>query len=730
MSDDRTGPPETQPNQPTQPTPPHARTVDTVHRINGVETRDPYAWLRTADWQTTLSDPSRIESEIREHLEAENAYLAHALSDVGDLRETLKAELRGRMPEREAGVPVPDGDWAYYVRYQEGAQHPLWCRCPRVSAEAVELVGEEGFDGEDVLLDGNAAAEGQAFFALGAAEHSPDHRYFAYAVDLTGSEYHRLKLLDTATGTTHDLGAASLQGDLVWANDSRTLVYTALDDNHRPSRVYRTDVGGSAHTLLYEESDPAFYLGVGKTESRALIVIAGSDHSDTTELRALDADTPDAAVQLLHGREPELDVQIATWRDRALLLTNADGARDYKIVQAPLGDPGRANWTDLVPHRPGTLIKSFAVFAGYLVRLELADAQPRVVVRDLDTGAERTVDPAGWGDGETRDPAYSLALLPGEEFDTTTLRLAYSSPRTPRRTYDYDMATGAARLRKHQRVPSGHDPDAYRVERRWVASHDGAQVPVTLLYRADAPPEPGRPMLLYGYGAYGMALPAGFSPDRLGLVNRGMVYAMAHVRGGSDRGYGWYLDGKLANKENTFRDFIAVADRLVADGAVRAGDLVANGRSAGGMLMGVIANWRPELWRAVVGEVPFVDVFNTMCDDSLPLTPPEWSEWGDPLHDADATRRMLSYSPYDNVGPQDYPHVLATAGIADPRVTYWEPAKWVARLRANQSGPGEILLHTNMSAGHAGSAGRFARLEEVALVQAFMLKVAGLVENR
>ena len=720
MSDDSRVTPETSPN------PPQPQPGDTVHRVNGVETPDPYAWLRTADWQATLSDPSRIEPEIRRHLEAENAYLEHTLADVRDLRDTLKAELRGRMPEREAGVPVPDGDWAYYVRYQEGAQHPLWCRCPRRSAEAVDLVGEAGFDGEQVLLDGNAAAEGQAFFRLGAAEHSPDHRYFAYAVDLTGSEYHRLKLLDTQTGETHDLGAAALQGDLAWANESRTLVYTALDDNHRPSRVYRADVTGRDHTLLYEEADPAFYLGVGKTESRALIVIAGSDHSDTAELRALDADRPDGAPQLLHERRPDLDVQLATWRDRAFLLTNADGARDYKIVSAPLADPTPGNWRELVPHRPGTLIKSFTVFARYLARLELEDAQPRVVVRDLETGAEHTVDPASWGGGGAGDPAHSLALLPGEEFDTTTLRLVYSSPRTPRRTYDYDMAAGTARLRKQQRVPSGHDPEAYRVERRWVASHDGAEVPVTLLYRADAPPRCGRPLLLYGYGAYGMAVPAGFSPDRLGLVGRGMVYAIAHVRGGSDRGYGWYLDGKLANKENTFRDFIAVADRLVADGAVSAGDIVANGRSAGGMLMGVIANRRPELWRAVVGEVPFVDVFNTMCDDSLPLTPPEWSEWGDPLHDPEATRRMLGYSPYDNVRSRAHPHVLATAGIADPRVTYWEPAKWVARLRANQTGAGRILLHTNMSAGHAGAAGRFARLDEVALVQAFMLEVAGL----
>jgi oligopeptidase B len=299
---------------------------------------------------------------------------------------------------------------------------------------------------------------------------------------------------------------------------------------------------------------------------------------------------------------------------------------------------------------------------------------------------------------------------------------------TPRRTYDYDMAARRMTLRKQQEVPSGHDPADYRVERRSVPAHDGAQVPVTLLYRADSPPAPDRPVLLYGYGAYGMAIPAGFVADRFGLVDRGMVYAIAHVRGGTERGYGWYLDGKLEKKTNTFNDFVAVAENLVERGAASAGTIVANGRSAGGMLMGAVANARPELWRAVVAEVPFVDVFNTMCDDSLPLTPPEWSEWGNPLQDPQAARRMAGYSPYDNVAARAYPHVLATAGIADPRVTYWEPAKWVAALRAHQQGEGRILLHTNMSAGHAGAAGRFARLDEVALVQAFVLWSAELAD--
>jgi oligopeptidase B len=694
--------------------PPTVARGDTLREVNGVRTRDPYAWLRTQDWQGALRDPQRLEPEIRRHLEAENAHTEQVLAPISDLRARLKAELRARMPEREASVPQPDGRYAYYIRYEPGEQHPLWCRC-----RADDVVRR---DSEELLLDGNAAAKGHAFFKVAAAEHSPDHRWFAYAVDLTGSEYHHLMALDTHSGALHDLGAETLQGDLAWANDSRTLLFSALDDNHRPSRVYRTRVDDPRSELIYEEADPAFYLGVDKTESRRLLVIAGSDHSDTAELRVLDADRPEAAPRLLHGRTPGVDMQIATHGERLIALTNADDAQDYKIVEAPLAPDGATApaWRDLVAHRPGVLIKSMRVFRDYLVRLELADALPRLVVRDLADGREHTVAFA------EDDAAYTLVLLGGYEFDTTTLRLAYSSPRTPRRTYDYDMAERRMTLRKQQEVPSGHDPADYRVERRSVTGHDGARIPVTLLYRADGPPAPERPVLLYGYGAYGMAIPAGFVADRFGLVDRGLVYAIAHVRGGTERGYGWYLGGKLEQKTNTFKDFIAVAESLIERGEARAGNIVANGRSAGGMLMGAIANWRPELWRAVVAEVPFVDVFNTMCDDSLPLTPPEWSEWGNPLADPQAARRMAAYSPYDNVADRAYPHILATAGIADPRVTYWEPAKWVAALRAHQQGTGRILLHTNMTAGHAGAAGRFARLDEVALVQGFVLWAAGL----
>ncbi len=694
-------------------TPPPVRIVDTLRRYHDLEFPDPYAWMRSDHWQDALRDPSCLETEIREHLEAENAYADSVLEPVADLRRRIESELRARLPEQDASVPLPDGPYEYYRRYPDGLHHPLYCR-----RRLGETAGEE-----EVLLDGNREAEGHEFFRVAATAHAPDHRWFAYTVDLTGSEYHRLRVRDLTTGETWDSGAEGLQGDVVWAGDSRTLFYTALDDNHRPSRVYRCDRQTARHDLVYTESDPAFYLDLGQSLSRRFIVIKGADHSETGELRLIDAQRPEAPPKLLFERESGVDYTLEERDGSLILLTNAQGAEDNKIVTAPVENPDPSRWRELVPHRPGILIRRMFVFRDYLVRLELAEAKPRIVIHAFADGNVRVLEIPD------ADPAHTLALVPGFEFESGALRFLYSSPRHPERTYDCDLRDAALTLRKEEVVPSGHLPGNYTVERLWVASHDGAEVPVTLLYHKEKPPQPNRPLLLYGYGAYGMAIPDGFSPHRFSLVDRGVIYAIAHVRGGSERGRRWYREGKLERKTNTFRDFLAVADHLVASGLTGAEHLVANGRSAGGMLMGVVANWRPELFRAVVAEVPFLDVLNTMSDDSLPLTPPEWSEWGNPVADREACRRLATYSPYDNVAPQDYPHVLATAGIADPRVTYWEPAKWVARLRANTTGDGKILLHTNTKAGHAGSAGRFGRLAELALVQAYILMVCGMADR-
>ena len=390
-------------------------------------------------------------------------------------------------------------------------------------------------------------------------------------------------------------------------------------------------------------------------------------------------------------------------------------AVDFKIVETPLTNPGRENWRDLVPHEPGRLIRTLLEFKNHLVRLERIAGLPRIIVRHVDTGAEYPI--------EFSEDVYELGLIPGYEFETDILRFTYSSMTTPSQTYDFNILDQSRDLRQEQEVPSGHDPAAYITRRLSATSHDGVDVPISLLYHKDTPLDGSAPVLLYGYGSYGMSMPASFSTNRYSLVDRGYIYAIAHVRGGTEKGYGWYLDGKLQKKQNTFLDFIAAADHMIVENLTRSGRIAIHGGSAGGMLVGACANIRPSLWGAVVGEVPFVDVLTTMCDTDLPLTPPEWPEWGNPIESAEAYNYIKSYSPVDNVTAQAYPPMLVTAGLADPRVTYWEPAKWVAKLRALKTDTNPLYLHTNMTAGHAGAAGRFDRLEEVALVYAFLLEV-------
>ena len=445
-------------------------------------------------------------------------------------------------------------------------------------------------------------------------------------------------------------------------------------------------------------------------------MIAAHDHT-TSEVHLIEATAPQSALRLVAARERGVEYDVAHRGDLLYILTNADGATDFKIVTAPVEAPGREAWREWLPHEPGTYVRAQLLFAGHHVRLERVGGLPRIVVTDFETGEAHIV--------AFEEEAYDLSLSPGYEFETETLRFVYSSMTTPVQTFDYDTRTRARTLRKTQEVPSGHDPADYVTRRLTAVSHDGAEVPVSLLHRRTTPLDGTAPLLLYGYGAYGHAIPAAFSTNRLSLVDRGFVCAIAHIRGGSDCGYGWYLDGKLDKKTNTFADFIAAAEHLIAEGYTAKGRIAAHGGSAGGMLMGAIANLRPDLFASIVAEVPFVDVLNTMCDAALPLTPPEWPEWGNPIEDEDAYRTIAAYAPYENVSAQAYPAIFATAGLTDPRVTYWEPAKWVARLRRLKTDDNPLLLHTNMEAGHGGASGRFRRLVEVAMAYAFVLAVAG-----
>ncbi len=670
---------------------------------------DHYAWLRDPDWREAMRDPQRLQDDIRAWLEAENAYTDSVMADTAALRQRLFAELKGRIKEDDSSVPLPDGPWAYYVRYREGGQQPLFCRRPVDGGE------------EQVLLDGDALAEGQAYYRIGDAEHSPDHRYLAYSEDCSGAEVYTIRVLDLETGEALPEVIEQARGDFEWAADNRTLFYTLQDEEHRPRWVRRHRLGTpvAQDPLVYEEADPGFFVGVGRTESGRYLLIDSHNHT-TSEVRYIPADAPETDPQVFLPRQDGVEYDISDHDRNWVILTNA-GAEDFRVALTPLNSPQPEHWLDLVPHRPGTLIRALIVYRDWLVRLELEDGLPRIVIRRWKNGEEHAV--------QMDEECFELGVVPGYEYATDVLRYTYSSFTTPGRVYDYRMNTRQRTLRKEQEIPSGHDPDAYVTHRLMATAPDGEQVPVSLFHRRDLAPGPDTPLLLYGYGAYGMIDLPGFAPNRLSLVDRGFVFAVAHVRGGKDRGYRWYREGKLEKKQNTFGDFIAAAEALIAAGYTGAGRIAAHGGSAGGLLVGAVLNQRPDLFHAAVADVPFVDVLNTMLDPSLPLTPPEWPEWGNPLEDPEAYRTILAYSPYDNVQAQAYPHLLVTAGVSDPRVTYWEPAKWVAKLRELKTDDNLLLLQTNMSAGHGGASGRFDYLEEVAFRYAFLLKVYGLARN-
>jgi len=681
---------------PSAPARPH---VVTAH---GREVRDDLAWIKAENWRAVLDDADALPADIRAYLEAENAYGEAVLAGTQELRRDLVAEMRGRIKEDDSSVPEPDGPFAYFTRFREGGEHPLVCRTPRDGGE------------EAVLLDGDALAEGHGYFAFGDIAHTRDHARLAWSSDTEGSESYVVRVRELATGADLEDRLERVAGGLVWSADGRALYYVERDENHRPARVRRHLLGTpqEADLLVYAEADPGWFVNLGETRSRDWGVIGLGDH-ETSEAWLLDLHDPEARPRLVARRETQVRYDVEQRGDALIILTNADGAEDFKLVTAPLSDPSRGNWRDLVPHRPGTIILDHAAFSRHLARLEREDANPRIVILDLASGEEHAIAFA--------EEAFSLGMRAGAEYDTTALRFVYSSLTTPSETFDYDMATRARTLRKRQEVPSGHDPAAYVTRRLFATAPDGARVPISLLTRADTPRDGSAPALLYGYGSYGIAMPASFRTNILSLVDRGFVFAIAHVRGGTEKGWAWYTSGKREKKVNTFKDFIACAQTLIEERYTVRGRIVAQGGSAGGMLMGAVANMAPELFAGIVAEVPFVDVLNTMLDADLPLTPPEWPEWGNPIESAEAFDTILSYSPYDNVRPQSYPAILAMGGLTDPRVTYWEPTKWVARLRATMTGGGPVVLHMNMGAGHGGASGRFKHLEEVALGYAFAL---------
>jgi oligopeptidase B len=691
------------------PSPPLAEKRPVTENWHGHTKHDDYKWLKAENWQEVMHTPSLLPLDIRAYLDAENAYTKAIMADTEPLQAKLFEELKGRIKEDDQSVPVPDGPFVYSTAFVTGGQYPVFKRQKKAGGE------------EETLFDCNSMAAGKEFFHLGDATRSPDHARAAWSVDENGSEFYTLKVRDFASGQDLDDLLTNTGGGACWSADGKFIFYTLQDENHRPLKTFRHRLGTaqSDDILIHDEKDTGMFTGMGATQSDRFIIISIHDH-DTSECWLIDAEKPEDAPKLVSPRVKGLEYEMEHWGESFIIKTNADGADDYKLVTAPLADPSPANWVDLVPHRPGIFLVGYAVFKNWLVRMERENALPRIVVRNMTTGEEHTIAFA--------EEAYSLGFGDMREYESDTLRFTYSSPTTPGQVFDYNMKTRERVLMKTQEVPSGHDPSQYVARRVLAPAHDGEQIPITLLYHRDTKLDGSAPLWLYGYGSYGISLPAGFNTNILSLANRGFIYATAHIRGGQEKGRRWYKTGKLDKKINTFKDFISCGEFLVREGFTRRGNIVAQGGSAGGLLMGAVANMAPDLFKAIVAEVPFVDALTTILDDTLPLTPPEWPEWGNPITDKAAYEYIRSYAPYENVERKSYPHMFVDGGLTDPRVQYWEPAKWVAKLRCLNTSDNLLLLKINMGAGHGGASGRFNRLKEVAEVYAFGMKVSGLAD--
>jgi oligopeptidase B len=683
------------------PAPPRAEARPTRLSAHGVSWADDYAWIRADNWREVLRDPSRLPADIRALLKAENAYADATLAPTAGLQKELRREMRSRLKEDESEPPQVDGPWAYYSRFRPGGQRRIYCRKPR-----------EG-GAETVLIDGDARAGGKAFFHFAGGRHSPDHAKFAWSSDDLGSEILTIAVRDLERQMDLADRVSGATGDVVWTRDSRAFLYVEQDENHRPRRVmlHRLETRQADDVEVFAEDDPAWFISIEPTRLGRAAIISVHGH-DASEALAVDLDHPTAAPRLVAPRRPGIRYEVMDHGDRLFIRTNV-GAADFKVVIAPRDAPEEANWRDFVVERDGRFIADATLFKDQLVLLTREASQPRLVVIDLKGGESHDI--------AFEEETYFLRLEPVYEFDTSLIRFSYSSLARPQETYDYDVATRRRTLVKRQTMPRGFDPQAYVTRLVFAPAEDGESVPVSLIHKRGMTLDRSAPLLLTGYGAYGYAVEASFSTNRFSLIDRGFVFAIAHVRGGTDKGWRWYEDGKLGKKPNSFHDFLAAARFLIAQGYTSPGRIVAQGGSAGGLLIGAVANLAPDLFAGLIADVPFVDVLATMLDSSLPLTPAEWLEWGDPIHDQTAFDTIRSYSPIDNVRAQRYPAILALGGLTDPRVTYWEPAKWVARLRAIMTGGGPILLRTAMEAGHAGAPGRFDRLEDVARQFAFAI---------
>lgn len=675
--------------------PPAAPREKHLTRIHGLELEDDYHWLR-----------QRQADRTRAYLEAENDYARRMMEPCAPLRRRLYEEMKGRIQESDLSVPIQVDDCFYYSRMLEGRQYPLHCR-KRGSLEAEE----------EVLLDENDLAAGQEHFSLGFFRVSPDHRLLAFAVDYSGGERYLLRIKDLESGRLLPDRIEGVYTSCEWSADSRSLFYNVLDRAMRPFKLMRHDLGADPldDPAVYAEEDESFRLSLFKTRSRRFLLLSLRSNA-SSETRFLDTRSPQGEFRIIEARRSGVEYKVDHRGDFFYLVTNRE-AKNFRLVRRPVEHSGAEAWEEMIPAREDTQILQVVLFQHHMALLERRDGLRRVRIRDLESGSTHEIP---W-----EEECFTAFAAAAQRFEGRELRLIYSSLITPRTVYDYDMDKRRLHLRKRLPVLGGYDPAGYYCGRIEAAAADGAAIPISLACKGELRLDGSRPLLLYAYGSYGSSQEPSFSSARLSLLDRGVIFAIAHVRGGQEKGRAWYEAGKLLNKRNTFTDFIACAQHLIAKGYTSPQRLAIQGGSAGGLLIGAVLNMRPDLFQAAVAQVPFVDVVNTMLDPSLPLTIIEYEEWGDPNR-REYFDYILSYSPYDQVEAKDYPHLLVTAGLNDPRVQYWEPAKWTAKLRALKTDDNLLLLKTNMGAGHSGSSGRYRLLEEIAFIYAFILDRLGL----
>jgi oligopeptidase B len=675
-------------------------------KIHNEELIDNYSWIKQKDWKEVILNPSKLNAQVKKYLDEENLFKENQLKDINNIEKKLFEELKSKIKNEDNSVPKKDGNYFYGYKYNKNSEYPIYYRKNITS------------NSEEIILDCEKKSKTHTYFNVASISHSHDHKHVAYNIDTNGSEYFSVFIEDIQKKELLSPEIKNTTGDIVWSLDNKYIFYVRLDQNHRPTKVFQHKIGSNSEKdlLIYEEKDPSFFCSINLSKTKNYLFIRTADH-ETSEYLFINLKLNETKPILFRKRIKKIEYDLEHHEKFFLISTNVDNAKNFKITISH--EESYQKWEEFIPYNKVNLILDFILLKDWLVRLERTEGSENIIILNLNNKDQHKIS--------FDEEAYNLSLDHGYEYETDIFRYSYSSPTTPKSIFDYDCKSKKQELKKTQEVPSGHNKDDYVCKKIFATAHDNEKIPITIFYKKGVKLDSNNYLLLYGYGSYGISIPSNFSTNRLSLVDRGIVYAIAHIRGGKEKGYEWYENGKLLNKKNTFLDFISCAEKLCEDKYTSPKKIIAQGGSAGGLLMGYIANERPDLFLGIIAQVPFVDICNTMLDEDLPLTVTEIPEWGDIKNDKKSFLYVKSYSPYDNVKKQNYPHMLVTGGISDPRVTYWEMTKWVAKLRENKTDNNLLLLHMNMTAGHSGASGRFDYLKEIAMEYGFVLKICKIL---